>query len=111
MPLIASAYVTTDTPARYISRLCKHYAHKIPVSFDEQHGRIEFDSGLALLQAEADGLRLSVQSTSSEGLESLKQVVSRHFERFAWQAESDSAVAAGAPGFEHVSRQTIRRPL
>ena len=87
MPLIASAYVTTDTPARYISRLCKHFAHKIPVSFDEQHGRIEFDSGLALLQAEADGLRLSVQSTSSEGLESLKQVVSRHFERFAWQAE------------------------
>lgn len=87
MPLNASAYVATDTPARYISRLCKHFAHKIPVSFDEHHGRIEFDSGLALLQAETDGLRLSVQSASSEGLASLKQVVSRHFERFAWQAE------------------------
>jgi hypothetical protein len=87
MQLNASAYVATDTPARYISRLCKHFAHKIPVSFDEQQGRIEFDSGLALLQAEADGLRLSVQSASSEGLESLKKVVSSHFERFAWQAE------------------------
>ena len=72
MQLNASAYVATDTPARYISRLCKHFAHKIPVSFDEQQGRIEFGSGLALLQAEADGLRLSVQSASSEGLESLK---------------------------------------
>src|SRR3990167_867560 len=87
MQLNASAYVATDTPARYISRLCKHFAHKLPVSFDEQQGRIEFDSGLALLQAEAEGLRLSVQSASSEGLESLKKVVTSHFERVAWQAE------------------------
>lgn len=36
MQLNASAYVATDTPARYVSRLCKHFAHKIPVSFDEQ---------------------------------------------------------------------------
>lgn len=87
MPLNASAYVATATPARYISRLCKHFAHKIPAHFDERQGRIEFASGLALLQAEADGLRLSVQSASSAGLESLKKVVSSHFERFAWQAE------------------------
>ena len=55
MQLNASAYVATATPARYISRLCKHFAHKLPVSFAEQQGRIEFDSGLALLQAETDG--------------------------------------------------------
>lgn len=87
MQLNASAYVATATPARYISRLCKHFAHKLPVSFAEQHGRIEFDSGLALLQAETDGLRLSVQSASSAGLESLKKVVGSHFERVAWQVE------------------------
>ncbi|MGL4316200.1 MAG: DUF2218 domain-containing protein [Pseudomonas sp.] len=85
--LNASAHVTTDTPARYISRLCKHFAHKIPVSFDEQQGRIEFTFGLALLQADAQGLTLHVESTSSEDLEKLKGVVASHFERFAWQEE------------------------
>lgn len=83
--LSTSAHVATDTPARYISRLCKHFAHKIPVSFDEQQGRIEFTSGIALLQADAQGLTLSVQSASNEALEKLKGVVASHFERFAWQ--------------------------
>ena len=49
MQLNASAYVATDTPARYISRLCKHFAHKLPVNFDAQQGRIEFPLALALL--------------------------------------------------------------
>lgn len=85
MSLTATAHVPTATPARYIGRLCKHFAHKIPVSFDERQGRIEFDAGLALLQAEADGLRLTVQGNDQERLERLKQVVASHFERFAWQ--------------------------
>lgn len=83
----ASAHVGTDTPARYISRLCKHFAHKIPVSFDEQQGRIEFTFGLALLQADAQGLTLRVESANSADLEKLKGVVASHFERFAWQEE------------------------
>ena len=81
----SSAFVATETPARYISRLCKHFAHKIPVNFDEQQGRIQFDSGLSLLQAEEGGLRLSVETMDQESLERLQNVVASHFERFAWQ--------------------------
>jgi hypothetical protein len=80
-----SAFVATATPARYISRLCKHFAHKIPVSFDEQQGRIEFSSGTSLLQADAQGLTLRVESSGQEDLERLQNVVASHFERFAWQ--------------------------
>ncbi|MNF32843.1 hypothetical protein D3C85_671270 [compost metagenome] len=85
MTLTATTHVPTATPGRYIGRLCKHFAHKIPVSFDEQQGRIEFAFGLALLDAARDGLRLTVQSADQEQLEQLKQVVASHFERFAWQ--------------------------
>jgi hypothetical protein len=85
MQLNASAYVATDTPARYISRLCKHFAHKIPVSFDEQQGRIELTFGIGLLQAEDAGLTLRVESNSQEDLEKLQNVMASHFERFAWQ--------------------------
>ncbi|MBC9249528.1 2,4-dihydroxyhept-2-ene-1,7-dioic acid aldolase [Pseudomonas alcaligenes] len=80
-----SAHVNTDTPARYISRLCKHFAHKLPVSFDEQQGRIEFSAGVALLQADAQGLTLRVESAAREDLERLQGVVASHFERVAWQ--------------------------
>lgn len=85
MTLTSSAFVSTDSPARYISRLCKHFAHKIPVSFDEQQGRIEFEFGQALLQASETGLQLSVQTETEEQLERLKGVVASHFERFAWK--------------------------
>lgn len=83
--LNASAHVVTATPGRYIGRLCKHFAHKIPVSYDEQQGRIEFPFGLSLLQADTSGLTLRVESDSRENLEKMQGVVASHFERFAWQ--------------------------
>ena len=83
--LSTTAFVTTETPERYIARLCKHFAHKIPVDFDEAQGRIEFDMGLALLNAEPGGLRLTTQSPDAAGLERLQHVVASHFERFAWK--------------------------
>ena len=36
MSLTASAHVATANPARYITRLCKHFAHRVPVNYDEQ---------------------------------------------------------------------------
>lgn len=81
----SSTFVATETPARYIGRLCKHFAHKIPVEFDERQGRIEFAFGLASLQAEAHGLRLRAEAATGEDLQRLQEVVGSHFERFAWQ--------------------------
>ncbi|CAD5107248.1 DUF2218 domain-containing protein [Zestomonas carbonaria] len=85
MTLTASTHVATATPGRYIGRLCKHFAHKIPVQYDETSGRIEFEIGLCLLAAENDGLTLRVESADDANLEKLKHVVASHFERFAWQ--------------------------
>lgn len=88
-PLSRSAFVSTDRPARYIGRLCRHFAHKIPVSFDERRGRIEFDFGLAELQADHSGLTLRVEAGSPANLEKMQHVVASHFERFAWQDALD----------------------
>ncbi|MEO4045998.1 DUF2218 domain-containing protein [Pseudomonas sp. CAU 1711] len=84
-PLQSRAFVATDVPGRYIGRLCRHFAHNIPVSFDERQGRIQFDSGLSLLQAESGGLNLRVEAVDRDSLERLQHVVASHFERFAWQ--------------------------
>ncbi|TIH11176.1 DUF2218 domain-containing protein [Pseudomonas leptonychotis] len=84
---MASSYVVTATPARYISLLCAQFAHKLPVSVDEQHGCIEFAFGLAHLHADSAGLHLTALSNSAQDLEKLKHLIATHFERFAWQAE------------------------
>ena len=86
-PCIASSYVATPTPARYIRRLCEQFAHKLTVSCDEHHGRIEFDFGLTFLQAERTGLHITALSSNLQDLEKLKHLIAAHFERFAWQAE------------------------
>ncbi|WP_339523144.1 DUF2218 domain-containing protein [Pseudomonas sp. EA_35y_Pfl2_R111] len=86
-PCIASSYVPTPTPARYISRLCAQFAHKLQVSCDEHHGRIEFDFGLAHLHADSTGLHIMALSSNPQDLEKLKHLIAAHFERFAWQAE------------------------
>ena len=62
-------------------------AHKLPVSFDPQQGRIEFPAALALLNANAEGLALQVQADTPEDLQRIRQVVASHFERVAWQTE------------------------
>ena len=38
--LTSTAFIATVEPARIILRLCKHWGHKWPVQYDEQHGRI-----------------------------------------------------------------------
>jgi uncharacterized protein len=81
----SSAFVATDSPGRYIARLCRHFAHKLPVSFDETQGSIQFDAGRSLLHAEYGGLALRVEAVSQESLEKLQHVMASHFERFAWQ--------------------------
>lgn len=84
---IASSYVATATPARYISRLCTQFSHKLPVSFDEHQGRIEFAFGLSHLYADTTGLHITALSNNLQDLEKLKHLIATHFERFAWQAE------------------------
>ena len=46
---------TTQTPqaARYLTQLCKHFQHRLPVTLEERHGHIAFDAGTCDLDAVA----------------------------------------------------------
>jgi hypothetical protein len=81
----STARIATPLASRYLQQLCKHFAHKMPVEFTPEHGRIELRSGICLLDAEADTLMLSVEAADDTALESLQEVVRRHLERFAWK--------------------------
>lgn len=85
--LSSEVRVATTTPSRYLTQLCKHFQHKLPVTLDERHGRIAFPAGLCELDAASDAgaLVMRVLAADETGLATLEDVVARHLERFAFR--------------------------
>lgn len=87
MSAIATATVPTEKGSRYLQQLCKHFAHKLPVTFDEHKGSISFSIGECALAADGDALTITATSASEAELEQLKDVIVRHLARFAFREE------------------------
>lgn len=79
----SEARVATDHAARYLVQLCKHVGHRVPASFAEGAGRVEFPDGVLDLAADAGVLVLRVCAAAPAELTRLEGVVARHFQRFA----------------------------
>lgn len=87
-PVFASeARVRTAVPRRYMTQLCKHFAHKIPATFDDTRGHIQFDAGPCELEADQDAgiLVMRARAADKAGIERLENVVARHLVRFAFR--------------------------
>lgn len=82
------ARVATPTPERYVTRLCKHFAHKVEVEHGDGHGRIVFPFGVCTLDAEPDTLVMSVEGDDAQAVSRLEDVVTRHLHGFAQKGET-----------------------
>jgi uncharacterized protein len=69
------AEIATPSASRYLQQLCKHFAHKLPVTFDPHAGKIEFAMGECRLEASESTLKISLISPDASQLERLKDVV------------------------------------
>ncbi|MCC4284161.1 DUF2218 domain-containing protein [Marinobacter salarius] len=78
-----TAHVLTPNADRYIARLCRHFSHKVPASWEKQQGEIRFPMGTCHLHASDTTLRLRSDANDNNNLEQLCQVVGSHLERFA----------------------------
>jgi hypothetical protein len=83
----SSSLVKTATPTRLITRLCRHWGHKFPVSFDNQRGEITLGIGRCLMAADGVGLRVDLEAESLENLSRLEGVVAAHLQRMAGSEE------------------------
>jgi len=100
-PCSSAATVATANPSRLINRLCKHWAHKLPVRHDEQGGEITLSIGECRLRAAKAGLEVQLHAANSAQLRQLQQVVADHLLRmasgepleFAWHAGAGAAPA------------------
>ena len=91
MTLASEARVATSVPRRTMTQLCKHFEHKLPVTYDETKGRIAFSAGLCLLEAGADALILRAEAADAESLRRVEDVVARHLDRFAFREKPEIA--------------------
>lgn len=76
---------TTPNASKYLQQLCKHFAHKIEVSFDEQAGRIPFTLGVAEVSADASALHVRFADVADDKRGDAKMVIDKHLERFAFR--------------------------
>ena len=83
----STAVLTTPNASRYLQQLCKHFAHKIPATFDAEQGRIEFPFGTCTLAAGPDTLTLTAQTAEPETLDRLEEVIASHLVRFAFRED------------------------
>ena len=81
------ADVATEHASRYLQQLCKHWAHKFPVSFDPSHGEIELTIGRTVMDAGDTALRIALTAADAASLERLESVVEDHIKRFAFREE------------------------
>jgi hypothetical protein len=79
------AEIATPQASRYLSQLCKHFQHKLPVTLDEASGHIAFNIGDCRLRADDGRLILSLEAPDDTRLLQLQDVVARHLLRFAFR--------------------------
>ncbi|HXQ49714.1 MAG TPA: DUF2218 domain-containing protein [Stellaceae bacterium] len=84
--LHSEARVATDLAQRYLTQLCKHFEHRLAVSYFEAHGSIAFPAGTCRLEAEPGCLILRAEAADAETLGQVELTVARHLERFAFRA-------------------------
>lgn len=79
--LTSSATIQTQNPQQIMNRLCKHWAHKLPVTLSSDKGEIELPMGVC--QMYCTDLLIVTLKSDAEQLPKLQQVVSDHLLRMA----------------------------
>lgn len=77
----------TPNASKYLQQLCKHFAHKIEVDYNETYGECAFPTGAATLRADQDRLLATVTAETEEMLTRAKFIVDKHLQRFAFREE------------------------
>ncbi|WP_192036196.1 DUF2218 domain-containing protein [Halomonas sp. YLGW01] len=94
------ARVATENPSTQLKKLCRHFAHKLEVSFDDTQGEIRFPFGLTRLEIRDQTLVLTGQADDEARLEQLKKVTADHLLRFAHKESLTVDWQPGAPAIE-----------
>jgi len=78
----ASTQIPTAEASIYIRKLCRHFAHKVPVQFTELDGQARFLQGQCLMKANAQSLSIYMQADAPDGIQAMQFIIDEHLQRF-----------------------------
>lgn len=81
----SSGRFETEHGAKYLTQLCKHFAHKIEVSQADRRGECHFPFGHAVLEADDTALTIQLDAPDADQLARTKSVIDDHLARFAFR--------------------------
>ena len=81
----ATAKFETAKGSKYLQQLCKHFSHKLDVSFTKTSGKIALPTGPAALEANSNFLRITVEADDIETLKRAKNIIDKHLIKFAFR--------------------------
>lgn len=93
----ASADIPTTDGARYILKLCRHFAHKVPATFDARRGDVRFVQGQCVMKVHAQSLAIHLQAEHADGIGAMQFIIDDHLRRFLREALPSYAWGPGVP--------------
>ena len=81
--LRSRAFYPTQHGSKYLQQLCKHFGHKVEVTFDDTTGTASLPAGPAKLEASAEGLSIEVTGPEAKDIIQARFVVDSHLVTFA----------------------------
>ena len=77
--------IETSHAKRYLTRLCKHFSHKVSVTVEEGHGYIDFAIGTCEILVDNHALAFYCASNQPQDLDDIIATIDRHLAQFAHQ--------------------------
>lgn len=81
------AQISTAEGFSYIRKLCRHFAHKIPVSYTETEGKAELPGAVCMMHAGPDKLEFTINGDNKEEVLKGEDIIVRHLVKFAFREE------------------------
>ncbi|RQR48935.1 DUF2218 domain-containing protein [Burkholderia sp. Bp9002] len=77
-PFVSTAELTLPQADRVLFKLCKHYAIKVPVVFDEHRATIDFPYGVCRMLRTEGLLSLRCEADAADKLAQIQYVMDEH---------------------------------
>lgn len=78
----ACTHIPTADASKYILKLCRHFAHKVPADFTALRGQVRFVQGQCVMKADAQSLSIYMQAEVEDGIRAMQFIVDDHLQRF-----------------------------
>ena len=82
---LSRAEVPTANAVSLLQQVCRHWAHRFPVEFDDTHGKITLPEAYVTLMSAPAALSVYLEVNSAADQHSTEQVVAEHLQRFGFR--------------------------